>query len=121
MQGQEYLKQAAITDIREVLERLQSKETLMMLHALMGMVTEVGEAMDAMKKWLIYGKPIDITNMKQVLEGKLKDEEFAIIGRDIFQWAMDPNRNETYMIMTRSSPVVRLRKEIDKSPGIMTP
>jgi NTP pyrophosphatase (non-canonical NTP hydrolase) len=36
-----------------------------LLHAGMGMTTEAGEFMDALKKHLIYGKPLDIVNLKE--------------------------------------------------------
>jgi len=41
-------------------------KVLPLLHAIMGMATEVGELMDLMKKYLINNKPLD--------EKKLKDE-----------------------------------------------
>jgi NTP pyrophosphatase (non-canonical NTP hydrolase) len=44
-------------------ERLQPERTLMILHALMGVVTEAGEMMDALKKHLIYGKSLDRVNL----------------------------------------------------------
>lgn len=34
-----------------------------LIHALLGLVSEVGEIADALKKHLIYGKPLDITNL----------------------------------------------------------
>lgn len=33
------------------------------MHAMMGMVTELGELMDPVKKHLIYGKPLDLPNL----------------------------------------------------------
>ena len=36
-----------------------------LLHALVGMVTEVGELTDVLKKYLYYGKPIDTANMDE--------------------------------------------------------
>jgi len=38
-----------------------------LLHAAMGCETEVGEIMDAMKKTIFYGKPLDIVNVKEEL------------------------------------------------------
>lgn len=49
---------------------------LPLLHAVMGMVTEAGEKMDLVKKYLIYNKPLD--------EKKLKDEY-----GDMFFYLMD--------------------------------
>lgn len=38
-----------------------------LLHSAMGAVTEAGELMDALKRLVIYGKPLDITNIKEEL------------------------------------------------------
>lgn len=35
------------------------------IHALMGLVTETGELVDAFKKFVFYGKPIDEVNIKE--------------------------------------------------------
>ena len=37
------------------------------LHAAMGMVTEAGELMDAVKKHIIYGAELDMVNVKEEL------------------------------------------------------
>ena len=52
-------------DYNKVIERLQDKDTVKILHAVMGMVTEAGELMDAVKRHLIYGKPIDFINLME--------------------------------------------------------
>ena len=38
-----------------------------LLHASIGMVTEAGEFIDALKKHMFYGKPLDIVNLKEEL------------------------------------------------------
>ncbi len=38
-----------------------------LVHASMGFVTEAGEFQDALKKSLFYGKPLDVTNLKEEL------------------------------------------------------
>ena len=43
--------------------RLSRTEVFRLLHAGMGMVTEAGEFMDALKKFVFYGKPIDRGNL----------------------------------------------------------
>lgn len=61
-----YIEEAIKTDIisyEPMRARLQDKTVMMILHALMGITTECGELMDALKKHLIYGKPIDFTNL----------------------------------------------------------
>jgi NTP pyrophosphatase (non-canonical NTP hydrolase) len=35
----------------------------LLIHALLGLVSEVGEIADALKKHLIYGKPLDLVNL----------------------------------------------------------
>lgn len=37
------------------------------LHSAAGLVTEAGELMDAFKKHIFYGKPLDFTNVKEEL------------------------------------------------------
>lgn len=36
-----------------------------LLHAVMGLVTETGELMDALKKQHAYGKPLDLVNLRE--------------------------------------------------------
>lgn len=38
-----------------------------LLHASMGLVTEAGEFQDQLKKHLMYGKPLDVVNLKEEL------------------------------------------------------
>lgn len=38
-------------------------QVLQLLHGAMGVSTESGELMDAVKRFLIYGKPTDVTNI----------------------------------------------------------
>lgn len=64
----DYIEQAAVTDNPDyvgIAARLQDENALRILHAVMGMVTEAGELMDAVKKYAIYGKPIDLVNLKE--------------------------------------------------------
>jgi NTP pyrophosphatase (non-canonical NTP hydrolase) len=64
----EYVEKASRTDLddyRKMAERCQNETTLKILHAVMGMVTEAGELMDAVKRHLIYGAPIDRVNIKE--------------------------------------------------------
>lgn len=42
-----------------------------LLHAAMGMATEAGEFLDALKKHLFYGKPLDTTNLKEEIGDQL--------------------------------------------------
>lgn len=45
--------------------RLQELNTIRLLHAGMGLVTEAGEYMDALKKFIYYGKPLDMVNLRE--------------------------------------------------------
>jgi NTP pyrophosphatase (non-canonical NTP hydrolase) len=53
------------TDWDAIKERLNDITTIRLLHAAMGKVTEAGEFIDVMKKYIMYGKPIDTTNLKE--------------------------------------------------------
>lgn len=47
----------------ELLERLQKQARL--VHAFMGMMTEIGEFTDMLKKHIFYNKPLDEVNLKE--------------------------------------------------------
>jgi len=65
--GEEYMKRALRTEhTRAFVIDAEGKPNLewsQLLHAAMGMVTESAEALDALKKTLVYGKPIDYINL----------------------------------------------------------
>lgn len=42
-----------------------TEENIRLLHAAIGLATEAGEALDAMKKHLFYGKALDKVNLKE--------------------------------------------------------
>lgn len=68
MDSKQYMSAAAVTDIfnyQPVIARVSDGNTVQILHAIMGIVTEAGELQDAMKKWLIYGKPLDLVNLME--------------------------------------------------------
>lgn len=50
-----------------ILLRLHQKRTARLLHALLGMVTETAEFADALKKFIFYGKELDLINLKEEL------------------------------------------------------
>jgi NTP pyrophosphatase (non-canonical NTP hydrolase) len=54
-----------LMDYQPVIDRLQVLKTLRILHAAMGCCTESGELMDAVKKHILYGKPIDDVNLQE--------------------------------------------------------
>lgn len=68
MDTQSYVAAAVRTDLSpeqygDMLARLSEHRVLRLLHALMGITTEAGELMDALKKYLLYGKPLDVPNL----------------------------------------------------------
>lgn len=63
-----YIDNAIKTDLLDynpVTERLNNHTTARILHAAMGLCTESAELMDALKKHLIYGKELDLVNLKE--------------------------------------------------------
>lgn len=56
---------AESADMEKIGYRLGSKTNVRLLHAAMGMSTESAELLDALKKHIFYGKPLDITNLKE--------------------------------------------------------
>lgn len=63
-----YLEESARTaaaDYPKIAERLASPENIDLLHGAMGLSTEANELVDAMKKVVFYGKPVDAVNLKE--------------------------------------------------------
>jgi NTP pyrophosphatase (non-canonical NTP hydrolase) len=54
-------------DFASIQKRLMREEVTRILHAAMGLSTEAGELLDAMKKHVFYGKPLDIVNLQEEL------------------------------------------------------
>lgn len=50
-------------DVPAIAARASSPNGINLLHAAMGLATESGEVVDAIKKHLFYGKPIDRVNL----------------------------------------------------------
>ena len=46
-------------------QRLQEKRLLRLVHAQMGIAGESGELTDSIKKSVMYGKPVDVDNLKE--------------------------------------------------------
>ena len=69
MKPAEYIKKAIRTEVGEyqfaILKSEKHWVPPRVEHAAMGLVTEAGEVMDALKKTKIYGKPFDAVNMKE--------------------------------------------------------
>ena len=70
MQSNEYVELALKTessDFSAIGERFNEIGTQRLLHAGMGLTTEAGEFVDALKKHLFYGKPLDRVNLAEEL------------------------------------------------------
>jgi NTP pyrophosphatase (non-canonical NTP hydrolase) len=52
-------------DYNTVLDRLRDTNNIRMLHALLGLLTEVGELADQFKKVIFYGKELDTVNLRE--------------------------------------------------------
>ena len=84
-----YVKEAMVTescDLNIIKQRLQDDETIRLLHAAMGLGTEVGELLDMIKKHIFYGAAIDIPNAKEEV-GDI--EWYAAIAIDVLKTTMD--------------------------------
>lgn len=65
-----FIKEALKTEspiTPELINRLTEERTIRLLHGVMGLVTEAGELMDAIKKFIFYGKDLDLVNIKEEL------------------------------------------------------
>ena len=51
----------------EILKRVGNPEIIRLLHAFMGLSTEAGEIVDALKKHIFYGKNLDLINIAEEL------------------------------------------------------
>lgn len=63
--SENYVEHVLRTDCittQELIHRLTDPDTIRLIHAAMGMVTESAELMDMIKKHIFYGKPLDIVN-----------------------------------------------------------
>jgi NTP pyrophosphatase (non-canonical NTP hydrolase) len=70
MNAKEYKEQALRTesnDFSSIKSRMASSDSIRLLHAAMGMQTEVAEFTDMLKKHIFYGKPLDLVNLKEEL------------------------------------------------------
>lgn len=68
MQTTEYIKNAIKTESRDfdaIGTRLQEVENQRLLHAGIGLATEAGEFLDALKKHVFYGKDLDKVNLRE--------------------------------------------------------
>lgn len=68
MDPKEYIRQTAVTDAKDyshIQDRLATEDNAKLFHYLIGIGTEAGELQDALKKTVVYGKPLDRVNLKE--------------------------------------------------------
>ena len=71
MNPNQYLRASSRTVGPMITHGLEDEPTADLLHAAMGMVTESAEFLDAFKKYLAYGKPLDKANLIEELGDQL--------------------------------------------------
>jgi NTP pyrophosphatase (non-canonical NTP hydrolase) len=49
----------------EMIERISDPKMIRLLHGAIGLSTETGELLDAIKKHIYYGKPLDLVNISE--------------------------------------------------------
>ncbi len=70
MTPEEYIKGVLKTesvDLSEIFTRLEDHNIIRILHAATGLSTESGEFLDTLKKYIFYGKELDLINIKEEL------------------------------------------------------
>lgn len=70
MNNEKYLKESGrtVSDNYEAIgDRMTTQQNIDLLHAGIGLATEGGEFLDALKKHIFYGKPLDTVNLAEEL------------------------------------------------------
>lgn len=70
MKPQDYVTLTGCTDRKDYTDvqlRLSTAENARLFHFFVGIATESGELLDAIKKSIVYGKPLDKVNLKEEL------------------------------------------------------
>lgn len=68
MNFEEYIKgvvRTENTDYKGIRERMSSVTSIRALHGSIGITTEAGELLDAVKKYIFYGRELDVVNIKE--------------------------------------------------------
>jgi NTP pyrophosphatase (non-canonical NTP hydrolase) len=63
-----YAIEAGVTDHKDystVVARIADDRTARLIHYALGIGSEAGELQDALKKYVAYGKPLDLVNLKE--------------------------------------------------------
>lgn len=96
LETRDYVQNALKTesnDFEAILKRLESHETIRLLHAAIGMATESAELLDMLKKHIFYGKPLDKVNANEEIFDQMWYQAVAVnaLGRDSFNEGMETN------------------------------
>ena len=70
MSNNDYIQNALKTESQEfdkIASRISEKGNIRLLHGAIGLCTESGEFVDALKKHVFYGKPLDRVNLAEEL------------------------------------------------------
>ncbi len=98
MNPSEYIDLARVTDHKSydaVRERLSQEEAARLFHYFVGIGTESGELLDALKKAIIYGKTLDKVNLKEEIGDVLWYVARALDVLNLtFEEVMDVNINK---------------------------
>lgn len=67
MEMKKYLKESQCTDLKDITPAHSrvTPEMTRLLHGVIGVATESGELLDAVKKHVYYGKPLDKVNLME--------------------------------------------------------
>lgn len=68
LKTKEYIQSALVTEstnFEAIKTRLADENLIRILHAAIGIATESGEFLDALKKHIFYGKPLDLVNLAE--------------------------------------------------------
>lgn len=82
----DYQKDAVRTAANNIFLDLEDQQKIDILHGAMGLATEAGELLDAVKKMLFYGRTLDTTNIFEEL-GDI--EWYMALIRETFGWTQE--------------------------------
>lgn len=102
MENKDYITAALVTenkDIQGITFRVTDPDILRALHAVMGLCTESGEALDALKKHIFYAKQLDVVNLQEELGDLFW---YAAILADVCQFTFEDTMDKNIKkLMTR--------------------
>jgi NTP pyrophosphatase (non-canonical NTP hydrolase) len=123
MNTQEYIRHVLRTEIpsENLRGRSQNEMFLRLLHAGLGIVTETGEFVDVLKKYLVYGREIDYLNLKEELGDLLWYIAIAIDALGVsFEQIMEANvRKLRVRYGEHASEYAALRRDIAQELDVL--